>query len=240
MKKIVALFLIVAMSISFAACGNSDNKSSKDSIENVLTISEYGLLTFKTDKAFREHVKKVELTKDNWKEYFEDCDYEEHVVEKNDFGDVEREYDETHFEFRMKEDMLILTTSVAFKFDGRTELNADWNDDNSLNKENSTIDKFKANSSTYTRYNYATKELICEDVHDNVREYYLVEFDNYNTYVYREHYTEHNCIDVKGTIYVIENVPKEILEAERIERSQIFVQNKGLFQIENLDTLFED
>lgn len=244
MKKIVALFLIVAMCFSFAACGNSNNGTTGNgTTESGITLNEYGCLTFKNDKVFHEHVKRVELNKDNWTEYFEDCEYEEHVVLKNDFGDVESEYDNMVFAFRLKEDKLILTPSVSFKFDGRTQLDAFHNDDSSLDKENSRILKFKANQATYTLYNYQTKELICENTNENVCDYYLVEFDNHYTSIHYEHYTEHTCIDVIGTIYVFdlpEDVKEDIKKAERIERDYIHINNQGGFYLEDFDKLFEE
>lgn len=57
---------------------------------------------------------------DNWKDYFEDNLIVEHKVEKNNFGEVTYEADESHYTFGVKpEYKMVGLYNVAFKFDGR-------------------------------------------------------------------------------------------------------------------------
>jgi len=233
MKKILALLLMAVMCLSLVACsgGNdtpstNDNSGAQQSAESgkedtakhdiYLEDGENGItyIVFPGSKVFSEYVVKVEITKDNWHEYFEDYEYTEHIVKTNDFGDIEEEYDEVRIGFGLKRNILGLTDTVSFKFDGMTEYNR-----GEFNKENAEAVKyevFKANQATYGVYSYATNELIEEKQldADEVKEWYLLEI-KYDNGEDELHFGEHNCIDAIGVLYIV-NLPEGIYNGEDV------------------------
>lgn len=228
MKKLIAVLLAAVMCFSLVACGGGNNTSStndngsaqqgaesnKDNI--YLEEGENGLtyIVFPSSKVFSKYVVKVEITKDNWHEYFEDYEYTEHIVKTNNFGDIEEEYDEVRIGFGLKRNILGLTDTVSFKFDGMTEYNSA-----KFDKENADAIKyevFKANQATYGVYSYATNELI-EEKHldaDEVKEWYLLEI-KYDRGEDKLHLGDHNCIDAIGVLYII-NLPEGIYNGEDV------------------------
>ena len=222
MKKFIAIFLIVTMCFSLTACISGQEK---------IFIEENGTIWFPTEKSFREHVKKVEITKDNWQEYFEDYEKVEHIVEKNDFGDIEKEYDEITFEFRFKKGTPMLLNSASFKFDGKTTFYYDYDTDH-------YIEKYKANHSTYEIFDYKSKEFIEERnlTGTGIKEYYLVEMDNPFT-LQNSHYTEYNCIDATGTVYVFD-LPEGIYNGQKLNKMVMIGRSCAI--VEEFDKFLEE
>ncbi len=96
MKKFIALFLVLAMLFSFAACGNDDkvDKPEKDDTENVekekddsVLIEKGGVIYIKYEK-FGELLERIELTTENWKDYIKVSAYEEETVNRDAFGEI--------------------------------------------------------------------------------------------------------------------------------------------------------
>lgn len=203
MKKFIAIFLIFTICFSLVACGNpeiSNDNGTNNTINNKITINEWGGLHFPDEKTYREHVTKVEITKDNWSEYFGDVEKTKHIVEKNQFGDIEKEYDKYTFAFGIKEGIVVAYyDSVSFKFDGITSYDE---------VERCYISK--ANETKQKIYNYQTNEFLYEVPIETV-EYFLVEINT--SYVWNKHYTDHNCIDAIGTIYIF-NLPDGVYNGE--------------------------
>ncbi len=221
MKKILALLLAAVMCFSLAACGSQQGTESGkgDAAKHDIYLEEgeNGLtyIVFPNSKVFSEYVVKVEITKDNWHEYFEDYEYTEHIVKTNAFGDIEEEYDEVRIGFGLKRNILGLADTVSFKFDGMTEYNRAMFD-----KEDAEAVKyevFKANQATYGVYSYATNELIEEKQldADEVKEWYLLEINDRGEN--KLHFGEHNCIDAIGVLYIV-NLPEGIYNGEDVDQ----------------------
>ena len=124
MKKIISLLLVAMMCLSLCACGGSEtteirieeNYEAKDgnTFDYVLYIST---------NEFKKHLKKVTLTKENWKEYFGDCEFTEHFVVRNAFGEIEEEYDNVYNGFGGEK--IVALNNVAFKFSSMKRVNSD-------------------------------------------------------------------------------------------------------------------
>ena len=220
MKKIFILLLAITLCLSLTACGgktdstNGNENTAKHDIyieegENGITY-----IVFPNSKVFSEYVVKVEITKDNWQKYFEDYEYTEHIVKTNDFGDIEEEYDAVNIGFGLKRNILGLTDTVSFKFDGMTKYSR-----TKFNKEDSDAVKyevFKANQAAYSVYNYETDELIEEKQldADEVKEWYLLEI-KYDRNEDKLHFEEHNLIDAIGVLYILD-LPEGIYNSEHV------------------------
>lgn len=217
MKKLIALFLAAVMCLSLCACSISDIVGGKDNLtaEDIYIEHKNGLnyIVFPNSKVFAKCITKVEITKDNWHEYFEDYEYTQHVVKKNDFGDIEQEYDQLHVGFGLKRSILGKVDTVSFKFDGVTQYSI-----NAANMEKSTYKVLKANQSAYTVYNYTTDELVQEKQlkDDEVKPYHLVEL-KYGEHQQNTQYGAHNCIDAIGELYII-NLPDGVYHGEKIDQ----------------------
>lgn len=205
MKKIITLFLVATLSFSVVACGGKEGEVSTDvsqqveetneantqaeqetTVEDIRIEKDDDLLTiYATKEQIAECLKKVTITKDNWSEYF--ADYEEHIVETNDFGDVVSDRYEKGF--GLKRDVYAVFDKVSFKFDGKTQM---------LDEDTYLV--YKAGSDIRKFYN-VNGELESEEYCEN-KEYYLVELTNGHGDFGQ--YKEHECIDAIGEIIVID------------------------------------
>lgn len=77
MKKILALLLAAIMSISLVACGGRREVVSGFEGTPALNLNTVG-----------EHITRVELTVDNWKDYIREYSYDVEIVEKDAFGEI--------------------------------------------------------------------------------------------------------------------------------------------------------
>lgn len=217
MKKKMVLVLATLMCISLCACGGTEtsnndvnndvnnavnNDKQQNSSEQVaeeeirIEEGEHGLVVYLSRKQLKESLKKVTITKENWQEYFADYDYMEHIVNMNDFGDVESEYDVRHYGFGINRDICATYEKVSFKFDGVTRT--------TFLVEGGTA-VYKAGNNKVKYYN-ADGVLVGEDDCES-KEYYLAELSHGNDIDFT-FYAEHECIDVIGEIIVV-NLPFE-------------------------------
>ncbi|MBQ8279297.1 MAG: hypothetical protein IJZ23_05600 [Roseburia sp.] len=200
-KRILSLLLVAIMACSICACGGSEtsnndvnndkqNNASEQTEEEIrIEEGEHGLVVYLSRKQLKESLTKVTITKENWKEYFADYYYIEHVVQRNDFGDIESEGDILHCGFGIKRDICAVHKKVSFKFDGMTRL------------EGSGTAVYEAGNNKVKIYDMNgefLKEKDCES-----KEYYLAELSNYDG-VTASFYEEHECIDVLGEIIIID------------------------------------
>ena len=77
MKKLFALLLAAVMCLSLVACGGG--KSVVSGFEGTPALSM---------KSIGDHIERVELTVDNWKDYIKEYSYDVEMVEKDAFGEV--------------------------------------------------------------------------------------------------------------------------------------------------------
>lgn len=210
MKKKILLLLAVMLCVSLCACGGSEtsnnvnndkqNNTSEKPEEQEIKIEEgeYGLTVYLSREQLKECLTKVTITKENWRDYFSDYEYTEHIVYTNDFGDVEREYDELHYGFGIKKDINAVYKKVSFKFDGKTYT---W-----TNRSNGEICKsiYEVGNNIVKIYDESGEWREYEN--DENKEYYLLELQH-NTPT-KDFYGDHECLDVIGEIIVV-NLPFE-------------------------------
>ena len=220
MKKVIAIVLTALICLSLAACGGASGANGNNDGEAKQDIyiekSEDGItyMVFPDSKTFDKYIVKIEITKDNWQEYFEDYEYTEHIVKTNAFGDIEEEYDAVSIGFGLKRNILGLADEVSFKFDGMTEY-SDYNFDKA-DADKVEYEVYTANQSTYGIYSYTTDELIEEAQlnEDEVKAYYLLEV-KYDRGEDELHFGNHNCIDATGVIYILD-LPEGIYNGENV------------------------
>lgn len=223
MKKSVSLILVLIMCLSLVACTGGSSGDGKESIYLKETEDGSYDIVCPNPEVLGECVEKIEITKDNWHEYFEDYEYTEHIVKKNDFGDIEEEYDAVYLGFGVKRGLIACVDKVSFKFDGMTEYsNYDFD---KLNADKVEYNVYTANEAAYNAYNYVTDEIIEEKQlsDDEVEDHYLLEL-KYSEEEDGIHFGEHNCIDAIGVLYVI-TLPEGVYNGE--ELSQIEWENGG-------------
>lgn len=234
-KKYTSLLLAAVMVISMVGCGKKEvsqenttsNISSSDSEENTQAeevryeFDENGELhIYATEEQVSEMKIKIVLTKDNWNEYFGDYDYTEHVVEKNAFGDIEREYDVRKRGFGPKKEFFVCDKKdVAFKFDGIDLVAAYYF------PGNDELDKvvYLAGSDKAKIYD---KNGNCVEEYDvDIKDYYTVA---YKTDEYQ--FEEHELIDVMGEITVVDLPLENYYEGHTIHWHQPGDSNEcGMF-----------
>lgn len=148
MKKALILFLTLILCLSLCACGSSKKYEKYDKlieyIESGNSLAVYGeiqRLMSKNDNDENTELEIVELTVDNWKEYFEIRPYE--TKQYNDFGDLTVRQ-EGHAFYLKSEHLAVLS-------DGHPDLNG-----------RSVVDvSFKVNATMeYREYNNETKEFV--------------------------------------------------------------------------------
>lgn len=77
MKKLLALLLAAVMCLSLVACGGGKE-----------VVSGFDGTPALNTKFIDEHITRVELTTDNWKDYIKEYSYDVEVVEKDAFGEI--------------------------------------------------------------------------------------------------------------------------------------------------------
>ena len=222
MKKLIALLLALALCLSLCACGGGKTPDADDhggAKHNIyIEKGENGItyIVFPDSNVFSEYVVKVDITKDNWHEYFEDYQYTEHIVKTNAFGDIEEEYDLVSVGFGLKRNMLGLTDTVSFKFDGMTKYNRASFRTNDADQVKYEV--FKANQALCGVYDYTTNELTTEKqlAADQVKEWYLLEI-KYDRDEDKLHFGAHNCIDATGVLYIVD-LPEGIYNGEKVNQ----------------------
>lgn len=154
-----------------------------------------------TEEQLRNSITKVKVTTENWRDYFEDYDYVEHIENLNAFGDIESEYDEFFYGFRGKAGVFT-DNPVAFKFDGCTELmETCW----------FCSDPPLHSSKLYYHAGDKFSKIVCETGKEYTidcegEDYCYVEVSAGLSYVSCEgrNYTDYNCLDVIGEIYAVD------------------------------------
>lgn len=228
MKKKIVLVLATLMCISICACGNenipdkdhtdkteqqsvAENKGNKE--ENAEQVPDVETEPFEmyveydqnnnpiclhiTEEQLRNSITKVKVTTENLNDYFEDYEYLEHIKNQNAFGDIESEYDKIFYGFRGKEGVFT-DNPVAIKFDGCTRL--DYCPRCFVNK-----------SKLYYHAGDNFVKIVCETCGEyvtdcEVEDYCYVEVTAGLSYVSCTgyNYTDYNCLDVVGEVYVVD------------------------------------
>lgn len=96
MKKILVLFMAAVMCISMVACNKNDQQAA-ESTADMTEIETEAKVEFKRQKSpegyviiskeeFASYLTKIELTKENWKDYLDIVEITE--VERNGFGEI--------------------------------------------------------------------------------------------------------------------------------------------------------
>lgn len=216
MKKAVVLFLAVILCLSLASCIKMPVATTD--VDIYLETSEDGIVSvvFPNSRAFSRCISKVEITQENWSEYFEDYEYTEHIVKMNDFGDIEEEYDAVRIGFGLKRNILGCVDNVSFKFDGMTKYSS--GNFRAEDRERVEYKMFRANQSVCGVYSYVTDQLLAEEEleEDEVKSHYLLEM-KYHIKEDKIQFGEYNCIDAMGTLYIID-LPEGIYNGETVNQ----------------------
>ena len=77
MKKVLSLILVLVLCLSLCACGGG--KEVVSGFDGTPALN-YNLVA--------EHIDRVELTVDNWKEYIKEYSYDVEIVERDAFGEI--------------------------------------------------------------------------------------------------------------------------------------------------------
>ena len=218
MKKLLKVCLALIMCLLLCACSNSNNTNTSDK-KIYLKLVEDGKydIVCKDSKTFSKYIKKVEITKENWKQYFEDYERVDHVVKKNTFGEIEEEYDLVHLGFGLKKNILGFCDIVGFKFDGKVEYSSYQYRPEKISDVKYNV--YELNKATYIQYSYETKELIEEKElkkEDIETDHYYVEI-KYDREEDKVHLTKFNCIDAIGDIYYLD-LPEGFYNGEKINQ----------------------
>lgn len=209
MKKLLKLVLGLFLCFLLCACG--DEVGGEVKLVNVGENQYY--LEFSSQKAFEKSIRKIEITKDNWNEYFEDYSISEHYIHKNDFGDIEEEYDLLKVGFGLKDNICGLVQKVSFKVDGFAMYGSSSMRKDSLDEMTYTL--YKANEDQCKVVNYMTDDIVETKANPHgVKDYYVIEFDNSETNRGIQ-LRKNNVIDVIGTLYVID-LPDGLYNGEDI------------------------
>lgn len=208
MKRLFKLILSMIMCFSLCACGGDGGE-----VRLVNVYDDQYYLEFPSYKAFKKSIRKVDITKDNWNEYFEDYAYNEHVVNKNQFGDIEEEYDVLKVGFGLKKNIVARATKISFKVDGYIYYASSQVREDKL--DDFVYYSVKANDPEYKTMNYKTNEVIEIKTHaEGAKEYYVFELDNVEK-TGGIHVGDNHVTDAIGTLYVLD-VPEGLYNGEKI------------------------
>ena len=131
MKKIIALLLVAVMCFSLAACGNSSKLEKykkyealinymeagdyESALAEMIRISENGgSVDNAGDESGEKTAKAVEISIDNWQEYFEIVEREE--TKKNEFEEIEDMYKDVYLVLKDEYEMVGYDTSIAIEY----------------------------------------------------------------------------------------------------------------------------
>ena len=131
MKKIIALLLVAVMCFSLAACGNSSKLEKykkyealinymeagdyESALAEMIRISENGgSVDNAGDESGEKTAKAVEISIDNWQEYFEIVEREE--TQKNEFEEIEDMYKDVYLVLKDEYEMVGYDTSIAIEY----------------------------------------------------------------------------------------------------------------------------
>ena len=131
MKKILAVMLAAIMLFSLAACGNSSKLEKykkyealinymeagdyESALAEMIRISENGgSVDNAGDESGEKTAKAVEISIDNWQEYFEIVEREE--TKKNEFEEIEDMYKDVYLVLKDEYEMVGYDTSIAIEY----------------------------------------------------------------------------------------------------------------------------
>lgn len=125
MKKIISVLLAALMCFSFTACGENEPRNDTDiQKETAITQTEdtkdeierssNGVACLTKEQA-KPYISRVELTMDNWQQYFDNHSVPYHYERCNEFGDIEDSWDGVYRYFGVAGYDVVIYDSVAFK-----------------------------------------------------------------------------------------------------------------------------
>ena len=131
MKKIIVLLLVAVMSLSLVACGNNSKLEKykkyealinymeagdyESALAEMIRISENsGSVDNAGDESGKKTAKAVEISIDNWQEYFEIVEREK--TQKNEFEEIEDMYKGVYLVLKDEYEMVGYDTSIAIEY----------------------------------------------------------------------------------------------------------------------------
>lgn len=172
-----------------------------------------------TKEQFAGLFEKVEITANNWKEYFGDYEFTQHGEELNSFGEVEREWEYTHYVFGLKQDYYADLSGVAFKFAGKKVI-TDYMYNLETYETTEGYWEFLPNEEIAYGYdvngNRVNETTIIDGGwgYDKVQESYVADLGNCR-YIEGSYYTDYECLAVTGQMLLF-HMPEEFKEDEGI------------------------
>lgn len=194
-KKILVLFLTLMMCCTYGCSARKGQEITVTKNDENMTVVSI------TKEQLAERLEKVTLTTENWNQYFEDYEYTEHQVERDESGEVSDEYDITYQGFGLKRDLTAVYNRITFKFSGMTEVYEDGS--RCVYKAGEKL------ASLYHEDGSKAKEIACDD-----REYYEATIINNGRRANEDYlsgiqlFAEYECIEVVGEL-ILYDLPIE-------------------------------
>ena len=188
MKKKLFVLLSALLICLVSACGKNKEQ------EIIVTKSESNVTIVSiTEEQLAERLKKVVLTTENWNDYFDDYEYTEHQVERDDSGEVLDEYDVTYQGFGLKRDLSAVYNRLTFKFSGMTEVYEDGS--------RCVYEAGKDTAILYSEDGIVKQEITCDN-----KEYYEAKIVSNGRKANEDFlsgvqlFAEHECVEVVGEL----------------------------------------
>lgn len=182
------VLLIALLTCFVSACGkNKEHEITVTKNESNVTVVSI------TEEQLMERLEKVSLTTENWNDYFEDYEYTEHQVERDDSGEVLDEYDVTYQGFGLKKNLTAVYNRITFRFSGMTEVYEDGS--------RCVYEAGKDMAVLYSKDGIVIQEIACDN-----KEYYEAKIVSNGRKANEDFlsgvqlFEEHECIEVVGEI----------------------------------------
>ena len=119
MKKRIALLLAAVLCVSLAACGKKDRETGVDGSRELSAVSAASAQDADETGGTEPQKQTIEVTLDNWQEYFEIREYLESSIATNDFGEPTKYFYSVYTLFAVKEEWAenVVSCDVAIEYD---------------------------------------------------------------------------------------------------------------------------
>ena len=195
MKKLVKVFLALVLGLTLVGC-----QSDKPKMRVHYTSQSECILIFSSEEELKNRIQKVELTKDNWNEYFSDYNIYNYNDVKDEAGNTITEKSYT-FGFGLKFPVIAIYDQVSFKFD---EVRV-YESDVIKGKEEKDVEYTLMSSNSNLHKIYNRNGDLCNTVEipkSEVKDYYKITLENSERHPSMQ-VDKASCLEASGTMYVI-------------------------------------
>lgn len=159
MKKFIKLLFVLVLCLSVCGCSKQEEGNGEAYLTKIKD-NEY-CLEFPDQKSYQKSIRRIEITQENWDEYFEDYTYIEEVTKKNDKG-IEETYDALFIGFGLKKDVLGCVYNVSFQLDGYAMYEFPSYKQNEL--KNLTYNLYEINNPYYQVVQYSDNKVVKQEL----------------------------------------------------------------------------